>query len=253
MHVCVFFSHRDSYLIIDYPQIIELADQFDDRMDYKSLGRHHRSEGANIKQALQLMLPLVVCAWLLYQINHSRDQTHRFDGQIKLFEEYGVVLLGRKGNQIALPNSAFVHSVVEAENTTNGTDQKKQENEKYHKMLVMINNSPSVSDDKEEEVQVRGPLNDVQIRDMAKKDEVHSFRDENGVPHEGNETERIGHISSFTFSEETRLGEVNIYEVTVTSGKANDAEINSESITHADTSGIIYHNSETGAGDSLVL
>ncbi|XP_027344240.1 uncharacterized protein LOC113856572 [Abrus precatorius] len=67
-------------------------------MDYQSFGRAQRPKGAIIKQVLKAMLVLAVCAWLLYQIKHSRSNTENYRGQTKLDGAYGTVSLGRKGS-----------------------------------------------------------------------------------------------------------------------------------------------------------
>ncbi|RDY00857.1 hypothetical protein CR513_15903, partial [Mucuna pruriens] len=74
-------------------------------MEYQSCGRGQRPKGANIKQALKVMLVLAFGAWLLYQIKNSINNT----------ENYGTTSLGRKGTpsrlyEIAFPDSGNVDS-----------------------------------------------------------------------------------------------------------------------------------------------
>ncbi|KAJ1437990.1 hypothetical protein SESBI_03420 [Sesbania bispinosa] len=91
-------------------------------MEYQSFGRPQRPKGANIKQALKVMLILAVCAWLVYQIKHSN-----YGGQTKLVAGYGAISLGRKGiplqlDERTLPDSGNVDSVVEAKESSSGRD-----------------------------------------------------------------------------------------------------------------------------------
>ncbi|KAK7319952.1 hypothetical protein RJT34_04681 [Clitoria ternatea] len=96
-------------------------------MEYQSFGRAQRPKGANIKQALEVILALVVCAWLLYQINHSRNNTGNYDGSSsKIDGGYEAILLGRKGtlpqlDEISFPDSGNVDS-VEGKDSSSGRD-----------------------------------------------------------------------------------------------------------------------------------
>ena len=96
-------------------------------MDYQSFGRPQRPKGANIKQALKVILVLVVCAWLVYQIKHSMNKPQNYGSQTKHVVGYGAVSLGRKGNpsrldERALPDSQSVDSAVEATESSSGRD-----------------------------------------------------------------------------------------------------------------------------------
>ncbi|CAL0330911.1 unnamed protein product [Lupinus luteus] len=80
-------------------------------MEYQPFGKSQRPKGANIKQAMKLMLVLAVCAWLLYQMKHSiRNKTENHGFQTKLDIGDATIPLGRKGTPsrfdgIAFPNS----------------------------------------------------------------------------------------------------------------------------------------------------
>ncbi|KAE9607574.1 hypothetical protein Lalb_Chr09g0331491 [Lupinus albus] len=97
-------------------------------MEYQSFGRPQRSKGANIKQALKLMLVLAVCAWLVYQTEHSiRNKTENHGFQTKLDIGDATILLGRKGTPsrfdgIAFPNSGNEDSSAEGQESSNGSN-----------------------------------------------------------------------------------------------------------------------------------
>lgn len=96
-------------------------------MEYQSFGRPQRPKGANIKQALKVMLVLAVCAWLVYQIKHSGNKTEKYGGQTKLVAGYEAISLGRKGtpsrlDERALPDSRNVASVGQVKGSSSGRD-----------------------------------------------------------------------------------------------------------------------------------
>ncbi|KAK4280937.1 hypothetical protein QN277_012489 [Acacia crassicarpa] len=190
-------------------------------MEYLNLGRQQRSKGANMKQALLVMLLVVGCAWLIYQINHSGHKPDNYVG----IERYWSVSLGRKGSpswlyEIQFPNLGNVH-IGEPKNDRNSgntddrasrsesDDDKGQGNVENPKMAV-INDSQSI--EKEAEVQIKAPPNGMQLQmrmntepdgSIKENEEVeepktltggvwaHIFDDENGVPPEFNETETM--------------------------------------------------------------
>ncbi|MED6180596.1 hypothetical protein PIB30_011632 [Stylosanthes scabra] len=86
-------------------------------MGYQSSGSPPRQKGATIKMTLKMILVLVVCAWLVYQIKHSMNKT----GEHVL--GYGTVLLGRKGlDERVIPDLRDVESVGEVRESSNGRD-----------------------------------------------------------------------------------------------------------------------------------
>ena len=96
-------------------------------MEYQSFGRVPRPKGANIMQALKVMLILAVGAWLIYQVKHSRNNTENYSDQTKLDEGHGVILLGRKGmpsrlDQMDFPDSGNVDFAGEAKESSSGRD-----------------------------------------------------------------------------------------------------------------------------------
>lgn len=194
-------------------------------MDYQSFGRQQRPKGANMKQALMVMLLLVVCAWLVYQINHSRNRPDNYGDQP--IEQYRAVSLGRKGSPSwsrarDFPNSGKAQ-FAEAKKTDSGgfdknpgnVDERLRRSESDHKEQGNNKEYPKVpvnNDSKEAEAEIRGPPNgellqirlntepDVSIEEIEEVDEpktvtdedwAQSFHDENGVPPEVNETEPI--------------------------------------------------------------
>lgn len=187
-------------------------------MDYDLLRRNQRSKRACLKQILlMILLLLTVSAWLLYQIHQSGDnRTERFGGEIKIFEEFGIVLLGRK---VMIPSSWLnnqIPLVVEAENEI-----KDSFKENSGKILI----------------HEKYPNNDVQVNDEKDEtDGIYRFHDENGVPPEVNEAEHYyGNSSGFSFRKER---EVNSSEAVTSSGDDNDVQVDFGSKTRADTSGI---------------
>ncbi|XP_028781105.1 uncharacterized protein LOC114737351 [Neltuma alba] len=169
--------------------------------------RSQRSTRACMKQTLQMMLLLLVCAWLLYQINQSRraNRTERFGGEITIIEEFGIVLLGRKvipssswSKQIPIPNSGEANFAAESEN------------------------------DRTDEAKLRSG-SDQKVQEDHEKDETerfYSFHDENGVPPEVNddETGPCGNGSGFSSRKEirTRHGGMNTHETVIFSGDFHD-------------------------------
>ncbi|KAG5014670.1 hypothetical protein GLYMA_08G034500v4 [Glycine max] len=304
-------------------------------MEYQSFGRVQRPKGANIMQALKVILVLAVGAWLLYQVKHSRNDTENYSDQT---EFDGAILLGRKGmpsrlDEMDFPDSGNVDSAGEANESSNGRDDgsggakedkaeeefghiyeifsrgkevelepestqpelsskiqhkhlsktksekvglesrsesghKEHGNEKYPRIPII---NDSKSNDKEEEVQLREQLKEVQVRKNATSDfskmendgdewpkireketrmhknvadndknaevteeinEVQSFHDENGVPPNVNETE-IVHEENISNAGKGSWFRKHIYEVTYV--EDNTVEVNWEaSKNHAD-------------------
>ncbi|OIV94284.1 hypothetical protein TanjilG_00033 [Lupinus angustifolius] len=93
-------------------------------MDYQSFGKPQRPKGANIKQALKLMLVLAVCAWFVYQMKHSiRNKTENHGFQTKLDTGDATIPLGRKGTPSRLDGIAFPNSGNEdSSESSSGSD-----------------------------------------------------------------------------------------------------------------------------------
>ncbi|XLU49195.1 uncharacterized protein LOC107634368 isoform X1 [Arachis ipaensis] len=98
-------------------------------MGYQSFGSPQRPRGATMKFTLKVILVLVVCAWLVYQIMHSMNKTGNYGGQTQHVLGYGAVLFGRKGlDERALPGLRNVNS-VEDKGSSNGRDDDNTEQE----------------------------------------------------------------------------------------------------------------------------
>ncbi|MED6114917.1 hypothetical protein PIB30_085182 [Stylosanthes scabra] len=99
-------------------------------MGYQSSGSPQRPKGATIKMTLKIILVLVVCAWLVYQIKHSMNKKGSYDHQTEHVLGYGAVLLGRKGlDERDLPDLRDADSVGEAKESSNGRDDHNAEQE----------------------------------------------------------------------------------------------------------------------------
>lgn len=184
-----------------------------------------------MKQALLVMLLVIGCAWLMYQINHPGKKPDNYGGLPKPVEQYGLVSLGRKGTpswlyEIQFPTLGKVHigepeKINGARNDKNSgnIDDRSSRSESDDKGEGNLENSKipffndSQSNEKEAEVQIRGSPNGMQLKmrmntepdgsikeneeveepkTLAVQDWAHIFDDENGVPPDVNDTEAIG-------------------------------------------------------------
>ncbi|XP_028806595.1 uncharacterized protein LOC114761401 [Neltuma alba] len=243
-------------------------------MEYQNLGRQQRSKGANVKQALMVMLLVAGCAWLTYQINHSRYKPDDYGRLPKPVEQYWAVSLGRKGSpswlyEIQFPTLGKVHIEEPKKDTNSGntddTASKSQSDDKgqgnvENSNIAVINDFES--NEKEAEAQIR---RNTESADGSIEEPntltggvwAHTFDDENGVPPEVNGTETMGGVAQIdivhgeNISNDSKgngavksniLGvtssENDIVEVTFGGSKSIvvDAEVTSQStIAHADT------------------
>lgn len=178
-------------------------------MEYQSSGKPERSKGVNIKQALKIMLVLVVCTWMLYQIKNTRNKTENYGDQTKLASRYEAISLGRKGlssrlDERTFPESINVDSVGEDKESSDGRDDVSDgaKEDKAEEEFGHINKQFRTNEGKEVEL---GPESQEMESKIQKNvvesatnagvieeiDEVESFHDENGVPPDGNDTERV--------------------------------------------------------------
>ncbi|KAG5127047.1 hypothetical protein JHK82_027882 [Glycine max] len=82
-------------------------------MEYQSFGRVPTAKGANIMQALKVM------------VKHSTNNTENYSDQTKLDEGHGVLLLGEKKmpsrlDEMAFPDSGNADFAAEAKESSNG-------------------------------------------------------------------------------------------------------------------------------------
>ncbi|XP_028751413.1 uncharacterized protein LOC114711210 [Neltuma alba] len=225
-------------------------------MEYQNLGRQQRSKGANMKQALMVMLLVVGCAWLTYQINHSRHKPDDYGRLPKPLEQYWAVSLGRKGSpswlyEIQFPTTLGKVHIEEPKNDDNSgnTDDTASKSEADDKGQGNVENSKmAVINDFES--------NEKEAKTLTGGAWAHTFDDENGVPPEVNGTETMGGVAQIdivhgeNISNDSKgngavksniLGvkssENDIVEVTFGGSESIvvDAEVNSQSIiAHAD-------------------
>ncbi|CAJ1937032.1 unnamed protein product [Sphenostylis stenocarpa] len=91
-------------------------------MEYQAFGRAQRPKGVIIKQALKVMLVLAVGAWMLYQIQQSRNDRENYNDETKFVRGNDAILLGRKGilsrlDEIDFPDSGNIDSAGEESNS----------------------------------------------------------------------------------------------------------------------------------------
>ncbi|KAK7358373.1 hypothetical protein VNO77_00300 [Canavalia gladiata] len=168
-------------------------------MEYQSFGRIQRPKGINPKQALKMMLILAVCAWLLYQINHSRNNTENYKGQTKLDGGYGAKSLGRKGSWLeerALPHSGNVDSAKEAKDSSSGRDDESHgaKEDNAEEKIRLINEKFRTREEKEMELEPESQpkvSSKNKYKDLYKKEygkvDMESRRSESGHKEHGNE------------------------------------------------------------------
>ncbi|XP_061371129.1 uncharacterized protein LOC133313740 [Gastrolobium bilobum] len=135
-------------------------------MENQSFGRPQRPKGGKIKQALKVIVVLSVCAWLVYQIRHSRNKTKNYGSQTKLIIEL----------ELARINEKFRTNIEGKEMELQPENQAKVPSKSNYKESRMQENVVEIATN-------AGVTEEI--------DGVQSFHDENGVPPDGNETEIV--------------------------------------------------------------
>ncbi|CAJ1924989.1 unnamed protein product [Sphenostylis stenocarpa] len=153
----------------------------------RSPSRNYRSRGVTVKQALQIILFLGVCFWLIYQVKHSHDKKKEFvENDAKVSVGTQTLKLGRK--DLHLGKDEVVQNERREKEENNVEDEDKHEHDEHEEEGNEHESEEQEGEDEQEEDE-RGGENDEIDENVLDQSEADTDHDEELVDNEKDQEE----------------------------------------------------------------